>query len=1024
MEKGHSEQNTVFRPDKNQALSIHTLFDSYLESVFLIDTVGIILDANKTFALRIGKSLQECLGKNVYEFLSPELAAQRRKKIDEILCTGKMLSFEDERNECWIRNTISPYRSPEGEINSLLIIAEDITERKHIELTLKNEQTFNQVIIDAIPGIFCMVDGDARLTAWNPYLRDEIVGKLDEEMQGTDMMAYINHDDHPLIREKIKNVLLSGIEETAEARVLQYGGQEIKWLLLKGRRIIINDQPFVIVIGSDITDRKLAEQALHESEKKFRSITEQMCELVFVTNANGQITYISPTVEKVMGYKPEEAIGHIFTEYLADEEIPRAVEIFTDAISHQLTNQVLEFKYKKKNGSIFDAEIHSQFFKDDETSGVIGLLRDISDRKKTETIRKEYEQKLLESRQFLQSIYNDVNHSIIVVDVLPDGSYRYKGNNALHAKLTGISQEKIIGKTPEEVLDPEIAKFVTGNYDACIREGKTIQFEECLPFLGKEMWWETVLNPVRNESGHIYRIIGTITNITERKLAENQLIKLSAAVEQSPAVVVITDPLGNIEYVNPMFTQLTGYSVKEVRGRNPRILQSGFLPKSVYEDLWQTILSGNIWRGEFQNRKKNGELFWETAVIAAILDKKGEITNFVAVKEDITEQKRYLNELIASKERAEESDRLKSAFLANISHEIRTPMNGILGFSELLKEPHLSGEEQSEFIDLIQRSGERMLNLINDLIDISRIEAGETILQISETPVNKLLYDLKDFFQTEADKKGLSLSCTTGLSDNESIIETDYLKLNQILTNLVQNALKFTTSGGVDVGYTKQDNILEFYVIDTGIGIPDDMTEKIFERFRQVNNSLTRHHEGAGLGLSISMAYVTMLGGSIRVESEAGKGSKFIFQLPYNPPCLSKTEPLSVATEEHAVYTSDLTVLIAEDDTVSRLVLEMFLKSENITILSAVNGQEAVEMVEHHPEINLVLMDIKMPVMNGFEATRLIKRLRPELPVIAQTAFTSKKEMEKSSEVGFDRIVAKPVKKNELLKIMNELLKQ
>ena len=506
-----------------------------------------------------------------------------------------------------------------------------------------------------------------------------------------------------------------------------------------------------------------------------------------------------------------------------------------------------------------------------------------------------------------------------------------------------------------------------------------------------------------------------------REQAEQQLKKLSVAIEQSPAIVVITDPLGNIEYVNPMFTHVTGFSAEEARGKKPSILKSGLMPKSLYETLWKTILSGKVWCGELQNKKKNGELYWDQAVIAGIQNQQGEITNFVAVKLDITQQKKMLQELIAAKEHAEESDRLKSAFLANISHEIRTPMNGILGFSALLKEPHLTGEEQEEYLDLIEQSGQRMLNLINDLIDISRIEAGETKLQITPTTVNKVLHDLYAFFMPAISNKKLQLHCTLGLPDNESIIDTDSGKLAQILTNLIQNALKFTRTGTIDFGYTRQGTTLEFYVTDTGIGIPDDMQQKIFDRFHQVDNTLTRNHEGSGLGLSISKAYVAMLGGTFKVKSTEGTGSTFSFNIPFNP---VHTQP-SVSGTQHSVLStqhSEHCILIVEDDEVSTLLLKKNLKGENITMLCAENGLEAVEVVQQHPEINLVLMDLKMPIMNGFEATKLIKHQRPELPVIAQSAFTSKEDKEKAKEAGCDNFITKPISKSELLDMMAKLL--
>ncbi len=479
--------------------------------------------------------------------------------------------------------------------------------------------------------------------------------------------------------------------------------------------------------------------------------------------------------------------------------------------------------------------------------------------------------------------------------------------------------------------------------------------------------------------------------------------------------------------MNPAFSLLTGYSLEEVKGKNPRIFQSGMMPKDVYENLWKTILSGGTWQGEMQNKKKNGEFYWETAVISAIRNENDEITNFVAVKEDITEKKKLWSDLLAAKEKAEESDRLKSAFLANISHEIRTPMNGILGFSELLKEPQLSGKEQQEYIALIQQSGDRMLNLINDLIDISRIDAKEVALHITETSLNKIMHDLCAFFKPEAEKKGLRVNCSRGLSESESVIETDAQKLEQVLVNLIQNALKFTNEGHIDIGYARNGSMLEFFVADTGIGIPHEMTENVFDRFRQVDNSRTRLHEGAGLGLSISKGFVEMLGGKIWVEPADGGGSRFLFTIPYHPLGVgkkSKHEESAQVVPDSSAPEPGQTILIAEDDDISRLFLKNSLKMKNMTLLFAVNGQDAVELVERYPEIDLVLMDIKMPVMNGYDATRLIKEMRPGLPVIAQTAFTSAEERKKAGEAGCDAFITKPVKKNELLILMRALLKR
>ena len=518
-----------------------------------------------------------------------------------------------------------------------------------------------------------------------------------------------------------------------------------------------------------------------------------------------------------------------------------------------------------------------------------------------------------------------------------------------------------------------------------------------------------------DQKDHSKGVAFTVLDISEQTRVMERLNKISKAVEQSPAVVVITDRDGNIEYVNPRFTYLTGYSRREVLGENPRILKSDKMSPEFYEDLWNVILAGKEWHGEFLNKKKNGELYWEDATIAPIKNEQEEITHFVAVKEDVTEKKKLWDELTEAKERAEESDRLKSCFLANISHEIRTPMNGILGFSELLSEPLLSGKEKEKYIELIHESGKRMLTIINDIIDISKIEAGEMGLHPVETTVNEVLENIYEFFAPQAKEKGLSISYQCGLSASESVITTDKTRFSQILSNIVNNALKYTKEGGIDFGYRQTDEVLEFYVKDTGIGIPDDQQDKIFERFRQVSLDATREYEGAGLGLSLCKTFVKMLGGTIRVDSTLGKGSTFYFTLPYNSPSADQTRPGKSDKKNDIIFQPGFTVLVVDDDSISRLLLKGVLAGRKANVLVAENGKEAVEKVENEPGIQVVLMDMKMPVMNGYEATKCIKQSQPDLPVIAQTAFVSPSEKEAAMVAGCDAVLPKPIDTGELL---------
>ena len=384
-----------------------------------------------------------------------------------------------------------------------------------------------------------------------------------------------------------------------------------------------------------------------------------------------------------------------------------------------------------------------------------------------------------------------------------------------------------------------------------------------------------------NISGKQY-LYSIIHDVSEKKKQEHRISLLSRSVEQSPVAIIITDRKGIIEYVNPAFTKITGCSYGDAIGQNLRILKSKKTTHKVYHELWNTINSGNTWQGEIQNKKANGDFYWVSMAISPIYD-NGELTNFVAVSEDITEKRRIFEDLVVAKEKAQESDQLKSAFLANMSHEIRTPMNGILGFAGLLKEPELTGEQQKEYIQIIEKSGARMLNIINDIVSISKIESGIMDVYLSETNINNQLQFVYDSLKLDADHKKLNLSFTCAFPEKDAIIKTDSEKLYGILSNLVKNAIKYTDKGTIEFGCVHRgEKEIRFYVKDTGIGISKEQREVIFERFIQADITDKMARQGAGLGLAISKAYVEMLGGRIWVESKVSMGSTFFFTIPRN----------------------------------------------------------------------------------------------------------------------------------------------
>ena len=381
-------------------------------------------------------------------------------------------------------------------------------------------------------------------------------------------------------------------------------------------------------------------------------------------------------------------------------------------------------------------------------------------------------------------------------------------------------------------------------------------------------------------------------------------------------------------------------------------------------------------------------------------------------------------ELLQAKEHAEQSDKLKSAFLANMSHEIRTPMNGILGFAELLKEPKLTGDEQQEFIGIIEKSGARMLNIINDLIDIAKVEAGQMNISITETDINEQLCYIYDLFRPEVESKGMTLSYKIGFAAKEAVIKTDQEKIYAILINLVKNAIKYSNKGSIEFGYILKNasgpGELEFFVKDTGIGISKDKQEVIFNRFVQADIDDKQALHGAGLGLSITKAYVEILGGKIWLDSKEGIGSVFYFSIPYIPG--TKQEDINDGIDSKSTLdenVKDLMILVAEDEDTSYRVISMFLNKMCKAIIHAKTGLQAIEALQNNPDIDLILMDIKMPEMDGYKATKLIRQFNKDVVIIAQTAYGLSGDREKAIEAGCNEYISKPISRALLFEIIN-----
>lgn len=804
-----------------------------------------------------------------------------------------------------------------------------------------------------------------------------------------------------------------GNEEVA-IQALKLGANEY----LVKRENYLNRLPSLMRSAYQRLQLERQKQKLYESETRYRLLAENSGDVIFTLDLDLNYTYISPSVEKLRGISPSELINKNIDGSLTKASYKKVTQLLQETLFQYNQNKnktidpiIIELEMLKKDQSSIWTEVQASLHIDDNKTpiGIIGATRDITERKKAEL-------ELFRSREEYKAFFED--------DLTGDFISTLEGKlincNPAYLSILGFQNK-------EQALKFDLNKIYTSKKyrDKIIKEvektGKLVNKEyELIRVDGKQIYVIANIIGIYNSKKQLISIRGYIVDNTERKLATDNIRKLSRAVEQSPVTIILTDTQGDIEYVNPKFCSVSGYSMAEVIGKNPRILKSGITSDKEYEKLWETIVSGNDWVGELYNKKKDGTYYWEQAFICSIKDAGGNITNYLAVKEDITQKKRYQHDLVVAKEKAEESDKLKTAFLQNISHEIRTPMNGIMGFADLLQDKFLSTEKRERYLKIINQSGMRMLNTIKDIVEMSKLETGQVRVYTNQINVNDVLGSLYNLYLHQAEEKQLKINLVTNKAQN-FFISTDETKFYGIMNNFLQNAIKYTKEGSIEIGYKIKEHAIDLYVADTGIGIPAEMLSSIFDRFRKVDNSLTSEYEGSGLGLSIAKAYSNIIGATIFAEPNNEKGTIFHLYLPYNPVSNSKVVEDDKFDE---IDLQGLNILIAEDDNFNLLYLVEVLEAYGANTYKAINGQEAVDIINKQTDIDLVLMDIKMPIMNGYIATEIIKSKKPNIPVIAQTGYALEEDKTKAIQFGFDDYITKPISSKELLKKLRILLKR
>jgi PAS domain S-box-containing protein len=804
----------------------------------------------------------------------------------------------------------------------------------------------------------------------------------------------------------------------------------------------------VISVSENHTSQ--SEIDISEIAMRLNALSEASFEALFFSE-KGYCIDANMTGCEMFGYAYKEIFGMFATDIFAEES--------KELVRNNITAGV-KFSYDavglKKNGEKFDVEIQGKNYLYDGRNVRVTAIRDISKRKEAEHRKQEIEIKF-------KTVFDNAGDGILIGDnngVIID-------INQSFCAITKYTKEQVLNRHisflfPKEILTEKPLKF------AELDSGQSFILQRTL------VGAEGNLIPIEMNSRRLDEnyYISVIRDLSERKKHEEAQIeadlKYRAAFQTSPDAININDITGIYVDINQGYTDITGYTREDVIGKSSFELNLWNKAEDRDRLIKGLLEAGIVENIEFDFKIKDGSL--KTGLMSARIIQINKIPHILSITRDITERKKaellireqnekletinkdlsalneeyltqneelesaeretreanerlkiaseYLKkiniELIAAKEKAEESDRLKSAFLANMSHEIRTPMNGIIGFSEMLKIPEISVEKKDKFVDTINECGQQLLSIVNDIIDISKIEAGQIDIFETSENITEILLKIHEYYQNINKNSHLEIRLNVSNILSLQPIRVDVGKLRQIIDNLMSNAMKFTKSGFIEMGAKIEKEFLVLYFQDTGIGIPANLAELIFERFRQVETHFTKVVGGTGLGLAISKAFAEKMGGTLQVKSELGVGSVFYLRLPINFTTIIPEEKKYLSPKK----SQQTTILVVEDEITNYILLREYITKITEHIFYASTGKEALDLFAKHEEIDLVLMDIKLPDTDGFELTKKIKGIRPNLPIIAQTAYAFAADRQKAINAGCDEYISKPLNMKLLLELI------
>jgi PAS domain S-box-containing protein len=1013
------------------------IFNASSDSIFLIevDKSGSFtcISVNDAYLFSTKYPREKVIGKSPEEILPAEAAAYALGKYREAIEKRCAIRYEEsvliEEKQVWVLTTLTPVFNEQGQCTHLIGASTDITRQKQIEKDLQISEAKYRLLTENIKDVVWILDAETFYFKYVSPSVEQLRGYTVEEVMSKPMEASVTSEAASIVRKR----MLKTVEQLKTGQISfdhHYTNEvpqpckdgSIVWTEVITTYYINSETGNIEIRGvtRDITERKKNQLELQENGLRWRSVFENSIDAIGLAH-DGKFLFVNPAFVKLFGYESKESAAG--TEILSIISLDEREKVVSEMALRE-TNADHAYSYYTKairsNGEELEIEVNASTYMQAGKLYSLSIIRDITE-------RKAMERNLIYLQTHYQKIIENASDGIALVN--SSGKFMYVSPTAV--KMFGYENAEMDTLSPDELTHPDDLLRVLSALQELIVNPNLKPFVQ-YRFHHNDGSWRWIESTFTNMLAEptIQAIVINFRDINEQKLYELELRRLSTAVEQNPASILITDTNGYIQYVNKAFEKTTGYTKEEVLGKNPRIMKSGSTPAGKYQELWNTILCGKTWQGELLNKRKSGESYWEEVAISPVMDQNDKILNFVGVKIDIEEKKRAILELIVAKEKSEEMNRLKSSFLANMSHELRTPMIGILGYSEILEQSDLA-DDYKRYAEIINKSGKRLMETLNLILDLSRIEAGKLELHLTYVDVWATIKEICQLFEGIAEKKGLTLKVQVP-EENYAIL-LDQTMLRHIINNLLNNAVKFTDSGEIKVSlhvdkFVENPQII-LQVSDTGIGITEENQRIIWDEFRQVSEGMGRSFEGTGLGLSITKRFVEKLKGDISVRSELGSGSTFTVKFPLqesfddtpNPDGFSE---LATVQNSHIRNNNKPKVLYVEDDEIAIQLVSRLLK--DICDLDVVRTPASALDKIRRNKYKAILMDINLgkDQIDGLQTSLLIRQIDGyiDIPIIALTAFAMAGDREEFLSAGCTHYLSKPFTGDEIRSLMINVL--